>query len=101
MTSYRAENLLGRCQVIKRLLRNEPVLVSARSSYWLEAGWSLREGCVEDERRGHSRASGVVPVLQEADVSRGCARILLAEMAVRELGRELANLGERRGCEVV
>ena len=56
---------------------------------------------MEDGRGGHSRASGVVRVLQEAAVSRGCARILLAEMAVRELGRELANLGERRGCDVV
>lgn len=89
MTSYRAENLLGRCQVIKRLLRNEPVLVSARSSYWLAAEWSLQEGCVEDGGGGHGRASGVVPVLQEADVSRGRARILLAEMAVRELRRGL------------
>lgn len=50
------------------------------------------------EEEDISRASGGGPVLQKADVSRGCARVLLAEMAVRELGRELANLG---GAEAV
>lgn len=60
-------------------------MVSAEVHYWLEAGWSLLEGCVEDGRGGHGRASGVVPALKKQMSAGDVPGILLAEMAVREL----------------
>lgn len=65
----------------------EPIQVSARASYRLEAGWSSWEGRAENGGGERGNASGVVRALREADVRRGCARILLGEMPVEGAGK--------------